>query len=135
MISSFPCIIVMSTLITLITLYRAVSVLSLFVTLPLPPLFLFRDLLPLRLGACVLLRTGGYACVVSVSRFALLRAFVLISAWSQSLNFTWHPSNLRQKGSPHFSMLFALVCCDSCFDFSDVCTFISVPRWHTVCLY
>ena len=72
--------------------------------------------------------------MVSVSRFALLRAFVLISAWSQSLNFTWHPSNLRQKGSPHFSMLFALVCCDSCFDFGDVCTFISVPRWHTACL-
>ena len=93
----------MSTLITLIILYRAVSVLSLFVTLPLPPLSLFRDLLPLRLGVCVLLRTGGgYACVVSVSRFALLRAFVLISAWSQSLNFTWHPSNLRQKGSPFF---------------------------------
>ena len=64
--------------------------------------------------------------MVSVSRFALLRAFVLISAWSQSLNFTWHPSNLRQKGSPHFSMLFALVCCDSCFDFSDVCT-LSFP--------
>ena len=40
--------------------------------------------------------------MVSVSMFALLRAFVLISAWSQSLNFTWHPSNLRQKGSPHF---------------------------------
>ena len=40
--------------------------------------------------------------MVSVSRFALLRAFVLISAWSQSLNITWHPSNLRQKGSPHF---------------------------------
>ena len=59
----------------------------------------------------------GYACVVSASRFALLRAFVLISAWSQSLNFTWHPSNLRQKGSPHFSMLFALVCCDSCCRF------------------
>ena len=68
--------------------------------------------------------------MVSVSRFALLRASVLISAWSQSLNFTWHPSNLRQKGSPHFSMLFALVCCDSCFDFGDVCTFISVLRWH-----
>ena len=103
MIPSFPCIIVMSTLITLITLYRAVSVLSLFVTLPLPPLSLFRDFLPLRLGS---LRTftygGGFACVVSVSMFALLRAFVLISAWSQSLNFTWHPSNLRQKGSPHF---------------------------------
>ena len=49
----------MSTLITLIILYRAVSVLSLFVTLPLPPLSLFRDLLPLRLGVCVLLRTGG----------------------------------------------------------------------------
>ena len=78
---------------------------------------------------------GGCACVVSVSRFALLRASVLISAWSQSLNFTWHPSNLRQKGSPHFSMLFALVCCDSCFDFGDVCTFISVLRWHTACLY
>ena len=41
----------------------------------------------------------------------------LISAWSQSLNFTWHPSNLRQKGSPHFSMLFALVCRDSCCRF------------------
>ena len=66
-------------------------------------------------GSLRTLRTGGgYACVVSVSRFALLRGFVLISAWSQSLNFTWHPSNLRQKGSPHFSMLFALVCCDSC---------------------
>ena len=129
MIPSFPCIIVMSTLITLITLYRAVSVLSLFVTLPLPPLSLFRDFLPLRLGS---LRTftygGGFACVVSVSMFALLRAFVLISAWSQSLNFTWHPSNLRQKRKSAFSMLFALVCCDSCFDFSDVCTFISVPR-------
>ena len=72
--------------------------------------------------------------MVSVSRFALLRASVLISAWSQSLNFTWRPSNLRQKGSPHFSMLFALVCCDSCFDFGDVCTFISVLRWHTACL-
>ena len=30
--------------------------------------------------------------MVSVSRFALLRASVLISAWSQSLNFTWHPT-------------------------------------------
>ena len=44
---------------------------------------------------------GGYACVVSVSMIALLRAFDLISAWSQSLNFTWHPSNLRQKENPH----------------------------------
>ena len=68
-------------------------------------------------GAETTLLRWGYACVVSVSRFALLRAFVLISAWSQSLNFTWHPSNLRQKGSPHFSMLFALVCCVFLFRF------------------
>ena len=78
---------------------------------------------------------GGYACVVSVSRFALLRAF----GWSVCGLNLWisrgiHPI-FDKKEVRIFPMLFALVSCDSCFDFSDVCTFISVPRWHTACPY
>ena len=143
----------MSTQITLIIWYRAVSVLSLFVTLPLPPLSLFRDFSPLRLEICVLLRTGGSFCVVSALMFALLRAFDLTGAWSQTRNFTWHPSNLRQKVRC-FHVVSFLLFCDSCVSISVVIelslaycvgtprAFINTPsyiyidllRWHNTCL-
>ena len=114
----------MSTPITLIIWYRAVSVLSLFVTLPLPPLSLFRDFSPLRLEVCVLLRTGGSFCVVSALMFALLRAFDLTGAWSQTRNFTWHPSNLRQK------MCGAFTSCRFCCFVILVCRFQWCLNFH-----
>ena len=61
MILSLSFTVVMSTPITLIIWHRAVSVLSLFVTLPLPPLSLFRNFSPLRLEICVLLRTEDHS--------------------------------------------------------------------------
>ena len=66
--------------------------------------------------------------MVSVSRFALLRAFGFDQCVVSSFEFYVASIQSSTKRESAFSMLFALVCCDSCFDFCDVCTFISVPR-------
>ena len=126
----------MSTLITLIFfLYRAVSVLSLFVTLPLPPLSLFRDLSPLRLGVCVLLRRGGD--MPAWFQFRGLHFYVHLFWSVRGLNL-WisrgiHPI-FDKKEVRIFPCCLHLCVVILVVDFSDVHTFISVPRWHTACL-
>ena len=119
----------MSTLITLITLYRAVSVLSLLLPSLCLPCLSFEI-------SCHFVWEFAYFYVRGGDlpawfQFQGLHFYVhLVFDQCVVSSFEFHVASIQSstKRESAFSMLFALVCCDSCFDFSDVCTFISVPR-------